>query len=80
MTYNAHQKTALDPDRPIEQRASHLRSCALLVGRQRSAQRSTIIATMKNDLSVSIEHDLASEDIMRCVQYLDRLKEELNRR
>lgn len=75
MTYNAHQKTALDPDRPIEQRASHLRSCALLVARQKSAQRSTIIATMKNDLSLSIEHDLASEDIMRCLQYLDRLKE-----
>ena len=80
MTYNSQRNAALDPDRPIEQRASHLRSCALLVGRQRSAQRSTIIATMKNDLSVSIEHDLAPEDIMRYVQYLDRLKEELNRR
>jgi hypothetical protein len=75
MSFNAHKRDALDATVPINQRMSHLRSCAMLMGQKYRVPRSIIIERIQQLCGVDIAVIANEVEVQRAVQALVQIKE-----
>jgi hypothetical protein len=75
MSFSAHKRDARDTTISLNQRMSHLRSCAMLMGQKYGVRRSTIIERVLRMCGVNITIPANEAEIERAVQALVRIKE-----
>lgn len=64
MSYSSHRKAVRNPSLPFPHRASHLRSCALLVANKLAVPRDAVIDAVKSATGIDLhapEDDKALE-------------------
>jgi hypothetical protein len=75
MSFSAHKRDALDESLPIDDRMSHLRSCAMLMGQKYRVPRSQIMEQVAQLCGVDITKPGSEAEIQLAVQALVAIKE-----
>jgi hypothetical protein len=75
-SFEAHRRIALDPQRPLDHRMSHARSCALVVGRRRGEARSVILARVRDTCGVDLLVPATDEQLIDALGVLEALSME----
>jgi hypothetical protein len=74
ISYSSNRRDALDASLPIGHRASHARSCAVLVAEKYRVKRSAVIDLVKERCGVDLTAVVSDEEIAHAVEILDDLK------
>lgn len=74
MSWNSHRRKLPDESQPLAQRASHLRSCALLLTQERGVTRAAIIARVLEDSGVSLDEPADAAALLRAFTALEALR------
>lgn len=74
MSWNSHRRKLLDESRPLAHRASHLRSCALLLAQKCGFTRATIIARVLEHSGVNLDEPADAAALLRAFAALEALR------
>lgn len=74
MSWNSHRRKLLDGSQPLAHRASHLRSCALLLAQKRGVTRAQIIALVLEHSGVSLDEPADAAALLRAFTALEALR------
>ena len=74
MSFSANRRDALDPNLPLKYRASHARSCALLVAEKWRIHRSLVIDVIRQRCGVNLEAVENEDEISTAIKVLEDLK------
>lgn len=74
MSFNSHKRKVLDESLPLLHRASHARSCALLVAQKFSLKRESIIDLIKLNTGVDLNSPQSATELLIALTALDELR------
>jgi hypothetical protein len=74
MSYSVHRRSLTDVAIPIEQRASHARSCALHVAQKLGVKRSVVIAHVAARTGVDLDNLEDDDSLARAFTCIDALR------
>jgi hypothetical protein len=76
MSFNSHRRATLDEMRPLPHRASHARSCALLVAQKYRINREAVIQRVREITGVSLLEPKSGQELLRALTLLERFRRE----
>ena len=74
MSFSSHRKAALDGARPLEHRASHARSCAVVVSEKLRVDREEVIKAVQRLSGVSLHAPKSSAELQAAIEALEALR------
>lgn len=74
MSYTSHRKAVLDESLPMPHRASHARSCALLVARKCGTTREEILSRLRST-DVDLEKPADAATLLQALDQLERWRQ-----
>ncbi len=75
MSFSSHRRDALDPAMPLNHRASHARSCAMLVGEKWRVRHSIVFAAVQRECAVNLEAISSDIQIATAMTVLEELRQ-----
>jgi hypothetical protein len=75
MSFSSHRTKVHDESIPLDQRASHARSCALHVANKLGVARETVIEAVARETGISLHAPNTSERLAAAFQFLDALRQ-----
>ncbi|AUU36265.1 hypothetical protein [Proteus mirabilis] len=73
MSHNSSRAKVINPELPLNQRASNARSCANHVALRLGITRIELFALIKSSTSVDMEQPKNEEELMRAFHYFEQL-------
>ena len=73
MSHSSSRKAALDSSRPLDQRASHARSCANHVAARLGMSREQVIALVADQTGVNLDRPGSEQDLVRALEHMESL-------
>lgn len=74
MSWSTNRRDALDQSKPVPHRASHARSCAMLVAQKWRVDRDAVFSRVQYLCCVDLTDGPISTEIERAVEILDELR------
>ncbi len=74
MSFNSHRRMLLDESQPFSHRASHARSCALLVSRKVGLTRDAIIELVQSKTSVDLHAPQSAGELLIALEELENMR------
>lgn len=74
MSFSTNRRDALDATMPLNHRASHLRSCALLIGEKWQVPRDAVIEAVKRKSNVNLLEITDEKQIQIVMPILEELR------
>lgn len=74
MSFNSHRRMLLDESQPFSHRASHARSCALLVSRKLRVERDTLIELVQSKTGVDLHAPQSSDELLIALEELENMR------
>lgn len=74
MSFNSHKKKLLDETEPFSHRASHARSCALLVARKLGLTREDVIELVARQTSVDLHKPQSVAELLIALADLEKIR------
>lgn len=74
MSFNSHRRMLLDESQPFSHRASHARSCALLVSRKLGVERDTLIELVQSKTGVDLHAPQSSGELLIALEELENMR------
>jgi hypothetical protein len=75
MSFGSDRKAVMDEARPLAQRASHARSCALHVAQKLGVSRSVVLGKSALRAGVDLDHPADAEAILKAFAFIDELRQ-----
>ena len=75
MSFNSHRRKLLDEALPFEHRASHLRSCALLIANKLGVDRERVIALVAQQSGVDLHRPQSIPELLKAFDALEALRQ-----
>lgn len=76
MSYSSSRRNALDQSKPLMHRASHARSCAMLVAQKWKIHRDTVFQRLQELCGVDLTDAPSSDDLETAIAHLEQLRRE----
>lgn len=74
MSFNSHKKKLLDETEPLSHRASHARSCALLVARKIGLSRDALIEMVARQTGVNLHKPQSVAELLIALADLEKIR------
>jgi hypothetical protein len=74
MSYSSSRARAMDATRPLAERASHARSCAVVVAEKFRVHRSEVVRKVKDATGVDLTSPSTATEIEAAIVCLDALR------
>ncbi|WJO19801.1 hypothetical protein LU688_16045 [Pseudomonas soli] len=74
MSFNSHKKKLLDETEPLSHRASHARSCALLVAQKLGLTRDDVIELVARQTGVDLHKPQSVAELLIALADLERVR------
>lgn len=74
MSFNSHKKKLLDDTEPLSHRASHARSCALLVAQKSGLTRDAVIELVARQTGVDLHRPQSVAELLTALAYLEKIR------
>jgi len=74
MSFNSHRRKLLDETESLEHRASHARSCALLVANKLGLEREVVIELVASQTGVSLHKPESATNLITALEALERIR------
>lgn len=74
MSYSAHRRDALDPEKPLAHRASHARSCTVHVSEKFRVHRDLVLDRVLQECGVDLRSVQNPEDLQNAMETLERIR------
>ena len=74
MSFSSSRRNALDNPKPLEHRASHARSCAMLVAQKWNVPREEVIQKIQGLCGIDLEHPTSAFDLEHAMKYLELIR------
>ncbi|WP_143515048.1 MULTISPECIES: hypothetical protein [unclassified Pseudomonas] len=74
MSFNSHKKKLLDETEPLPHRASHARSCALLVAQKIGLPRDAVIELVARQTGVNLHKPQSVAELLIALAELEKIR------
>lgn len=74
MSFNSHRRKLLDENQPFSHRASHARSCALLVAQKFDMKRDDLIQQLERETGIDLHKPQSSVELRAALEALEKLR------
>jgi hypothetical protein len=74
MSFSSSRRRALNHNLPMGYRASHLRSCAMLIGQKWGVKRSNVLEVVQEKCGVDLSAIKTDHEIEIAIMILDKLR------
>ncbi len=74
MSFNSHRRKLLDESEPLSRRASHARSCALLVAKKFGLKREDVIELLASKIGVNLHEPQSSAELLIALVELENMR------
>ncbi|MFJ9993311.1 hypothetical protein ACIQSO_21565 [Pseudomonas putida] len=74
MSFNSHKKKLLDESEPLLHRASHARSCALLVAQKVGLTRDDLIELVARQTGVDLHKPQSAAELLTALADLEKIR------
>lgn len=74
MSFNSHRRKLLDESKPLEHRASHMRSCALHVANKLGLEREVVMQLVARETGVSLYNPKSAAELMIAYEALEKMR------
>ncbi|SDG87453.1 hypothetical protein SAMN05216588_101267 [Pseudomonas flavescens] len=74
MSFNSHRRKLLDERSPLSHRASHARSCALLVAQKLGLQRDDVIEQVARKTGVDLDEPRSPAELLIALVELESMR------
>ena len=74
MSFNSHKKKLLDDIEPLSHRASHARSCALLVAQKIGLPRDAVIELVARQTGVNLHKPQSVAELLIALAELEKIR------
>ena len=74
MSFSSSRRNALDESKPLEHRASHARSCAMLVAQKWNVTRGDVIEKIHGMCGIDLHSPTSSFDLEHAMKYLELIR------
>jgi len=75
MSFNSSRRKSLDETLPLQIRASHVRSCALLVAEKFKLTREAVIADVASHTGIDLHNLGDGENILTAIECLEHMRQ-----
>ena len=74
MSFSSNRRDTLDPTLPLNHRASHARSCAMLIGQKWRVHRNAVIAQVLRQTGVDLNRVTEERELVSAMMVLEELR------
>lgn len=74
MSFNSHRRKLLDESEPLSHRASHARSCAVLVAQKLGLQRDDVIKQVAIKTGVDLDEPQSATELLIALVELESMR------
>lgn len=74
MSFNSHKRKLLDVSEPLSHRASHARSCALLVAKKLGLRREDVIKLVAGKTGVDLDEPRSPVELLIALEELESMR------
>ncbi|MDB5345796.1 MAG: hypothetical protein JWP89_4173 [Schlesneria sp.] len=75
MSFSSNRRDAFDPTLPLDRRASHVRSCAMLVGQKWHVARSIVIEHVLSICDIDLATAITEQEIVKAMAVIENLRQ-----